>query len=557
MISEIFSPTRSYLQIHPMDNVLVALREMKKGEQVVWNGQKIYLQEDIPAKHKFPIHLLEQEEEVYMYGTLIGKATETVPAGSLLSSRNLIHAALQYDVKPSSFLWEAPDVSKWKHRTFDGYHRSDGQVGIRNFWLVIPLVFCENRNILTLKNAFLKELGYEQPDRYRQTVQKLIDSYEHGASLDEIEQLSLDELSRHTRSKRFFPNVDGIKFLTHESGCGGTREDSQNLCNLLAGYCVHPNVGGITVLSLGCQHAQVDLLQAAILERDPAFSKKLLIYERQDWKTEHEMLNEAIRHTFLGMAQINQLERAPAPLHHLSLGVKCGGSDGFSGISANPAMGHAADLLVALGGKVIMAEFPELCGVEQELINRCKDEETATRFATLMKEYALRAKAVGSGFDMNPSPGNIRDGLITDAMKSAGAAKKGGSSPVTDVLGYGKYAIRAGLNLLCTPGNDVESTSGIAGAGATVQLFSTGLGTPTGNPVSPIVKISSNTSLASRLPDLIDLDAGSIIRGEQSVEEVGEQILEYILGLASGDYDTCAMLLGQDDFIFWKRGVSL
>jgi altronate hydrolase len=220
-------------------------------------------------------------------------------------------------------------------------------------------------------------------------------------------------------------------------------------------------------------------------------------------------------------------------------------------------VGYAADLITALGGKVVLSEFPELCGVEQELINRCVDEETADRFVTLMRDYAARAEAVGSGFDMNPSPGNIRDGLITDAIKSAGAAKKGGTSPVTDVLGYGQYVRRSGLTLLCTPGNDVESTTAMAGSGCTIQLFTTGLGTPTGNPVSPVVKIASNTSLATRLPDIIDLDAGPVISGEKTIEELGEEMLEYIIGLASGAYDTKAMELGQDDFIFWKRGVSL
>jgi altronate hydrolase len=239
------------------------------------------------------------------------------------------------------------------------------------------------------------------------------------------------------------------------------------------------------------------------------------------------------------------------------MGVECGGSDGFSGLSANPAIGHAADLLVALGGTVLLSEFPELCGVEQELINRCVTPDVADRFVQIMRNYAAQAEAVGSGFDMNPSPGNIRDGLITDAIKSAGAAKKGGTSPVTAVLGYPEYATEKGLNLLCTPGNDVESTTGMAGAGANVMLFSTGLGTPTGNPITPVLKISTNTDLATRMPDLIDLDSGPIIRGEKTIEQVGEDILELVIEVASGAYTPKAVELGQNDFIPWKRGVSL
>ncbi len=548
---------KPFLQIAPSDNVLVALTDLPKGQRISWAGDEIELAEPIPAKHKFTIEQLIPGDAVVMYGTLVGKTTQLIPKGSLIHTFNLKHAATAYAGKTQQYHWQAPDVRKWQDRTFAGYHRSDGQVGTQNYWLVIPLVFCENRNIQVLKDAFQKELGYSQPEIYRQQVKELAAYYRKGLTADTIRRFPLHSARSVAEQDRPFPNVDGVKFLVHESGCGGTREDSNNLCSLLAGYCVNPNVAGITVLSLGCQHAQADILRNEIKKRDPAFSKPLHIFEQQQSGSEYQMLSNAIRETFLGLMEINRIERKPAPLSKLTVGVKCGGSDGFSGISANPAMGHAADLLVALGGKVLMAEFPELCGVEQELLNRCVDEDTANRFARLMQEYSSRAEAVGSGFDMNPSPGNIKDGLITDAIKSAGAAKKAGSSPITDVLGYGQYATRAGLSLVCTPGNDVESTSGMAGAGATVQLFSTGLGTPTGNPVSPMVKIATNTSLARRMPDIIDVDAGSIITGEKTVEQVGEEILEYIIGLASGHYTTKAMQLGQDNFIFWKRGVSL
>jgi altronate hydrolase len=237
--------------------------------------------------------------------------------------------------------------------------------------------------------------------------------------------------------------------------------------------------------------------------------------------------------------------------------LECGGSDGFSGISANPALGHATDILVAMGGTAILSEFPELNGVEQELLNRCRDEQTAQKFYDLMQTYARRAAEVGSGFDMNPSPGNIRDGLITDAIKSAGAAKKGGSSPVTAVLDYTEQAFTPGLNLLCTPGNDVESTTGLAGSGANIIVFTTGLGTPTGNPVAPTLKMSTNTALARRMPDLIDIDAGTIITGEDNLVSKGEALLELIIEVANGETDPKAMQLQQDDFIPWKRGVSL
>ncbi len=220
-------------------------------------------------------------------------------------------------------------------------------------------------------------------------------------------------------------------------------------------------------------------------------------------------------------------------------------------------MGYAADLLVALGGKVLLAEFPELCGVEQNLIDRCVDESTANKFIHLMQTYDALAHRVGSGFYMNPSPGNIRDGLITDAMKSAGAAKKGGTSPVVDVLDYTEPAIKEGLSLVCTPGNDVEATTGKAAAGATLILFTTGLGTPTGNPVCPVIKVATNSKLAKRMHDIIDIDTGPVIDGEKTIEQMGEEVLEYCIKAASGEVIPKAVQLNQDDFIPWKRGVSL
>src|SRR5690606_10512202 len=265
----------------------------------------------------------------------------------------------------------------------------------------------------------------------------------------------------------------------------------------------------------------------------------------------------AIRKTFLHLVEVNKQERKPAPLSKRVVGLAWGGSDGFSGISANPAIGHTSDLVAALGGTSILSEFPELCGVEQELINRCVDDASANRFIELMRAYARAAEAVGSGFDMNPSPGNIKDGLITDAMKSAGAAKKGGTSPVSDVLDYTEYVRRPGLTLLCTPGNDVESTTAMAGSGANVMLFTTGLGTPTGNPVVPVIKVASNTALAKRMPDIIDVDCGEVISGNKTIEQCGEGILDLIIEVASGRKKTKAQLLNQDDFIPWKRGVSL
>ena len=544
------------LQVHSRDNVLVALGDLRKGEEIRVDTGSVVLVSDVPAKHKFATHNLAAGDSVIMYGVAIGKAIVPISRGEAITTENVRHHAGAVEKKTASYTWNAPDVSRWKGRTFLGYHRADGQVGTRNYWLVIPLVFCENRNVAVLKQAFEEELGYAPPQLYRDQVARLVELYKEG---------KFEEANRHWEQKavavagrrRVFHNVDGIKFLSHEGGCGGTRQDSGGLVGLLAGYIHNPNVAGATVLSLGCQHAQADILRKEVLERDPAFSKPVFVLEQQQSRSEFAMISQAIQETFASLVDADKYVRAPAPLSAITVGLKCGGSDGFSGISANPAIGHTADLVAASGGKTILSEFPELCGVEQELANRCSRDEDAERFLRLMREYNARAEAIGSGFDMNPSPGNIRDGLITDAMKSAGAAKKGGTSPVNAVLDFPEYATETGLNLLCTPGNDVESVTAQVGSGASMVLFTTGLGTPTGNPIAPVVKISTNSELAQRMPDIIDLDAGPIITAEKTVEQVGEDVLELVIRVAGGEVRTKAELLAQDDFIPWKRGVSL
>jgi altronate hydrolase len=542
------------LKIHPKDNVLVALQNLKKGEAVSYEGVNYLLQEDIPAKHKFFMTDLAQGAEIHMYGVLVGKTQSPVARGMRMSTENTKHAAEPYHYRETSYSWQAPDVSKFRNRTFMGFHRADGRVGTANYWLFIPTVFCENRNLDVIREALHNELGYSVTDKYKRKTRRLLESFRAGQDITEID-LDLDE--NGTGHNRIFPNVDGIKFLNHEGGCGGIRQDAAVLSKLLAAYADHPNVGGVTVLSLGCQNLQVNDFREDLKKQNPGFNKPLYIFEQQQSKSEDELITEAIRQTFAGLIEINKLERKPASLDKLTLGVKCGGSDGFSGISANPSVGYCADLLVALGGKVLLAEFPELCGVEQELIDRSVDEVTARKFMGLMKRYEEIVTLNGSGFHMNPSPGNIKDGLITDAIKSAGAARKGGTSPVVDVLDYTEKAVKPGLNLVCTPGNDVEATTGKAASGATLILFTTGLGTPTGNPVCPTIKVSSNTTLAKRMKDIIDINTGPVIEGEKTIREMGEEILEYCIKAASGEVIPKAVQLNQDDFIPWKRGVSL
>ena len=535
--------------MHPIDNVVVALTDLLANQQYFLDGMAYTPSTDVKAKHKFTTEPLSIGDNIIMYGVLVGKATQAIDKGAVITIFNVAHAASHFTGKTKEVDWQVPDVTNFKERTFLGYHRSDGRVGTANYWLVVPTVFCENRNLEIMREAINQALGYTKSNPYQAFAHKVALSLQSGSP---IEAFPLNP-----ESQALFPNVDGVQFLIHQGGCGGTRQDSAILARLLADYIDHPNVAGATVMSLGCEHLHIDEMKALLTELNPNFDKPVLYFGQQDMGNEEELLKAAIANTIQGIAEANKIKRQPASLAKLVLGVKCGGSDGFSGISANPALGYTSDLIVALGGQVLLAEFPELNGVEQELADRCTDAAKADKFVSLMQTYGAKAEALGSGFHMNPSPGNIKDGLITDAIKSAGAAKKGGTSPIVDVLDYTERATKPGLNLVCTPGNDVEATTGKVAAGATLIVFTTGLGTPTGNPICPVIKASTNHTLAERMAGIIDFDCGDIVTGLKTIEQVGTELLDYCISVASGQAITKATALGQADFIPWKRGISL
>ena len=537
------------LLLDSLDNVGVALCDLSPGEQVSLELHSLEIRQFIPAKHKFALQDFFPGDEILMYGTVVAEATQKINKGAALTLENIQHKTQAYSLERKTEARRPPEVAHWKDKTFLGFHREDGQVGTANYWIVLPLVFCENTNIKLLQEAFENALGFSQPNPYEQQIKALIAGDKSGTALEETS--STLEVERN----KLFPQVDGIRFLTHSMGCGGTRDDASALCGLLAGYIHHPNVAGATVLSLGCQNAQVSLLQEKLSLL--SCKKPVVICEQQQEGTTHALLTKAVNETVAGLRLANQCFRKPAPLSKLVVGLECGGSDGFSGISANPTLGHVSDVVVALGGTAILSEFPELCGAEQDLINRCESPVLAKKFVHLMETYNAAAKRVGSGFDKNPSPGNIKDGLLTDAIKSCGAAKKGGTAPIADVLDYPEYITKTGLNLLCTPGNDVESTTALAGSGANLILFTTGLGTPTGNPICPVIKVSSNTTMALKMPDIIDFDAGTIISGEDTPATAGERLMEFLVAVASGQTHTKAEEKRNFDFIPWKRGVSL
>lgn len=547
------------LKIDPIDNVIVALSDLHVGETIENDDFSFCLDENISAKHKVAIKEICIGDTIYMYGVVVGRAKKKINKGEAITTKNVIHEIGEYSIpsKNKNISWDCPDSELFSKKTFLGYHRDNGSVGTENNWLVIPLVFCQNRNIETLKNTILKGLGYENPSKQKFDITELIDKYKSGTSESDLMNVNIITDNKKKQKNPLFPNVDGIYFLTHEGGCGGSTSDAVTLCNLLAGYINNPNVAGATILSLGCQHAQISILERSIKRIAPSSKKTVFFLEQQQSNSETEYISEAIKKTFIGLVEANKNFRKSALLSKLTIGLECGGSDGFSGISANPTLGYVSDLIIGLGGSAILSEFPELNGVEQELINRCIDVKKAEKFAKIMDEYDTKATASGAGFSANPSPGNIKDGLITDAIKSAGAAKKGGTSPVVDVLDYTEQLVNPGLNLLCTPGNDVESTTGLAGSGANIILFTTGLGTPTGNPAVPVIKVSTNTPLFNKMNDIIDFNTGTIIEGSETIESCGKELLSYIIRVASGEVEINARRLGQNDFIPWKRGLSL
>jgi len=530
------------IKLNENDNVAVALVNLSVGDVVPFELENIVILSHTKSKHKIALEKFVTGDRIIMYGVLVGSANGIIEKGEVLTTENVKHQSEKVFGRTASFTWTAPNVDKWKGRTFNGYHREDGQVGTENVWLFFPLVFCENRNIEILKDIFEKELLKHEVNPHQILLRSLVNGGE--------------EIEATNTSSNAFDNID-IKFITHTGGCGGIRQDSESLAKLLAGYVNNPNVAGATVLSLGCQNLQITTFKEALNTINPNLNKPVLIYEQQQIGTVDNMLSEIIKDSFEAIKKANNIERKSAPLSKLKVGLECGGSDGFSGISANPTLGAVSDLLVALKGTAVLAEFPELCGVEQELVNRCVDDQDVKKFLSLMKAFEKSVVGSGSGFDMNPSPGNIKDGLITDAMKSAGAARKGGTSPVRGVLDYGEHITKPGLNLLCTPGNDVESTTALVGSGVNIVLFTTGLGTPTGNPIVPVIKVSSNTEMALRMPDIIDIETGAIIRGVKTIDEMADEMLEFIISVASGNLQTKAKILNQNDFMPWKRGVSL
>ena len=481
-------------QIDPRDSVATALRDLDAGE----HQAGVTLTEPIARGHKVALRAIAAGEEVLKFGFPIGRATSDIAPGGHVHSHNVATAlAASGDYRYSPDPHPAGSVAS---ATFDGYRRGDGRVGTRNEIWVIPTVGCVAR-----------------------TAQKIA---ERAAA-------------RHTG------RVDGVHAFAHPFGCSQLGDDLAGTRGLLAALASHPNAGGVLIVGLGCESNQ---MKALLAEVDPAANVRTLGAQAAGDEIEEGLaLVDALVETAASA------RREAVPLSELVLGVKCGGSDGLSGLTANPLVGRMSDAVTGAGGSAILTEIPEIFGAEQLLMARAADEAVFDGIGSLVNGFKAYFTDHGEPVSENPSPGNIAGGITTLEEKSLGAVQKGGHAIVTDVLPYGGRVRRAGLTLLEAPGNDAVSSTALAAAGATAILFTTGRGTPLGFPV-PTIKIASNSDLAARKPGWIDFDAGRVL--DEGMAPVAEDLLGAICAIASGR-ETAAERNGEREIAIWKRGVTL
>lgn len=491
------------LHVDPTDDVAVALTDLPAGHAVAVAGRSVPLVDPIPRGHKFAVHAIAAGQPVRKYGFPIGIAAQAIEPGCHVHSHNLgtaLAGTLDYTYQPQ--LAPAPAESRTE-RQFQGYRRSDGRVGTRNEIWVLCTVGC------------VTNIARRIAERAQQ---------------------------------RFAGRVDGIHAFTHPFGCSQLGDDLERTGAVLAGLARHANAGGVLIVGLGCESLQMQRLLDTIGAHDR---------QRLRWFNAQQTGDELDA----GLAAIEELvtiaeqdRRQPCTLAELRLGLKCGGSDAFSGLTANPLVGRIADRVAAAGGTPILTEIPEIFGAELLLMARARDHAVFDDIVAVVNDFKRYFLDHGQPVHENPSPGNLAGGITTLEEKSLGAVQKGGHSPVSQVLRYGEQAGSPGLALLEAPGNDAVSSTALVAAGATVVLFTTGRGTPLGFP-APTLKIASNSQLASSKPGWIDFDAGAVLaRGD--LDAVADDLLERILAIASGEA-TRNEDNGEREIAIWKNGVTL
>ena len=498
------------VRIHPDDNVAVAIRPLVAGEHVEVAGARVQMRNDVPAGHKFALHALDEGQSVVKYGFPIGAMMQPAAAGSWLHSHNLrtqLEGMQEYAYSPSG----ARPRAAAEMPSFQGYRRADGRVGTRNEVWILNTVGCVN---------FVAE----------------------GIAKSATAQLGATASTGST--------IGGVYAFGHPFGCSQLGDDLSHTQAVLAGLMRNPNAGGVLVLGLGCENNQMDALLARAGDVDRSrirfFNSQDVMDERASGLTMVEEL----------LARMADDRRTTIGASDLVIGHKCGGSDGFSGISANAVIGRVADRLASYGGGVLLTEVPEMFGAEQLLMNRATSEPVYEQLVAMINDFKAYFIRHGQNIYENPSPGNKAGGLTTLEEKSLGAIQKGGQAPVTRVLRYGEPAGPGGLTLLEGPGNDGVSCTAMIASGATVLLFTTGRGTPLGFPV-PTIKISSNSEIAAKKPHWIDFNAGALLDGTRSMDALADELFAYVLDVASGNTRTNNEQHGYREIAIWKDGVTL
>ncbi len=489
------------VRITPRDMVAVALKPLRAGETVSFGGGEITLREDLPMGHKAALRDIRKGEAVIKYGYPIGEATEDIPAGGHVHTHNL-HTLLSGEL---SYEWHPihPEQEKAAPASFLGYPRKTGNPGIRNELWILPTVGCVN--------DVAKSLAHR--------AQRLA-----GGS------------------------VEGVYAFPHPYGCSQLGDDQDNTRKALAALATHPNAGGVLLLGLGCENSGIEQIRPFMGAYDESRVRFLVCQDCGDELEAGMRLLEELA------ARMREDQRTPCGAELLTVGLKCGGSDGLSGITANPTIGVFSDRLTAMGGTTILTEVPEMFGAETILMSRCETEELFGKTVRLINDFKAYFESYHMPVYENPSPGNKAGGITTLEDKALGCTQKSGSSAVKGVLAYGEKAETAGLNLLSAPGNDLVASTALAISGAQIVLFSTGRGTPFGCPV-PTVKIASNTPLAKKKKNWIDFDAGRLLEG-RTLEELGDELLRKVLAVASGE-KTRGEENGFHDLAIFKQGVTL
>lgn len=491
-----------YIHINPSDNVAVALEDLAKGTHVSVDGYQVTASEAIACGHKIALAEICQGQPVVKYGTTIAAAREDIPAGSWVHTHNAVTELsenAQYAYKHKVY-----DLPRMEAKTFQGYRRKGGRAGIRNEIWVIPTVGCVN-----------------------------------GIARQLVEQNQ--ELVNGT--------IDGLYHFGHPFGCSQLGDDLAQTKKLLAALARHPNAGAVLVLGLGCENLQMDMFKEELGEYDPDRVKFLLCQDVDDELSVGTQLLQDLAE-YAGL-----FKREEIPASELVVGMKCGGSDGLSGITANPAVGRFSDRLISLGGSTVLTEVPEMFGAENMLFARCENKHVFDKAVQMVNNFKNYFTNHGQVVYENPSPGNKKGGITTLEDKSCGCVQKGGSAQIVDVLSYAETVTKKGLNLLSGPGNDLVSATDLTAAGAHLILFTTGRGTPFGAP-APTVKISSNTALYNRKRDWIDFNAGTVAEGLETLDEAGDRLLEYVLRVAGGE-KTLAEKHGCREISIFKDGVVL